>query len=265
MQVAFPSALQILTSLKHARAHGLMIDVTRLPQEVDVLAHLQVAAAMDGWCKGQSPKFWKSGGASQERPLFHAPLPQEGVWMQEILQPPIRITRPICSLYGVEAEIAFRIGRTLDQAQVLALDVNSVHSVVDAMTVSIEWVDSRWQQQLQAPLPWLQVDRLSHGALVVANAWQPYTRRDWSTQICCVDLQGNDTQVFRGSHPLGDPSHVLLPWLLHATQYWGVVEMGTVVTTGSWCQILHAQPGQKVRVRFDAIGEVSLQFDEVKI
>lgn len=260
MIVARSSALEIITALRHARAQGSMVDVTDFSHDVDVLAHLQTAASMDGWRKGQAPKFWKSGGPSVDRPLFHAPLPAEGVLLHTRQHPPVRMTQPVCSLHGVEAEIALRIGQTLDQQQVLALDSDSVHSVVDAMTVSIEWVDSRWKQQLQSPLSMLQIDRLSHGGLVVADMWQPYAHCDWSAQICRVELGGGQTHVFQGSHPLGNPSHVLLPWLLHATQHWGVVEAGTVVTTGSWCQILHALPGQTVHVAFDEIGEASMQF-----
>ena len=260
MTAASRSTFETISALRHARAHGSLVDVTDFPHDIDVLTHLQTAAAMDGWHRGQAPKFWKSGGPSVDRPLFHAPLPAEGVWLHTRQQPPIRMTQPVCSLHGVEAEIALRIGQTLDQQQVLALDTNSVHSVVDAMTVSIEWVDSRWKQQLQSPLPMLQIDRLSHGGLVIADMWQPYAPRDWSTQICRVELHGGETHIFQGSHPLGDPSHVLPRWLLHATQHWGVVEAGTVVTTGSWCQILHALPGQTVHVVFDEIGEASMQF-----
>lgn len=246
--------------LKHARANGLTVDVNSLPEEVNVLEHLQVATAMDGWTMGRAPLFWKSGGPALDRPLFHAPLPAQGVWHQTASQTPVRLTQPVCTLYGVEAEIAFRIGQNIDRAQALTLDLMSVHAVVDAMTVSLEWVDSRWQQQLSSPLPWLQVDRLSHGALVLGDTWLPYIPRDWSQQICHVDLPGQERETFQGSHPLGDPSHVLLPWLLHATEHWGVVEAGTVVTSGSWCQILYAQAGDVVRVAFDGIGEASLQF-----
>lgn len=258
------STFETITALRHARLHGLTVDVTDFSHDVDVLLHLQTAAAMDGWRRGQSPKFWKSGGPSLKHPLFHAPLPAEGVWMHALQQPPVRMAQPVCTLHGIEAEIALRIGQTLDRHQVLTLDTYSVHTVVDAMTVSIEWVDSRWKQQLQSPLPMLEIDRLSHGGLVVADAWQPYAPRDWSAQICRVELRGGETHVLQGSHPLGDPSHVLLPWLLHATQHWGVVEAGTIVTTGSWCQILHALPGQTVHVAFDEIGETSMQFAQAR-
>ena len=260
MTAASRSTSETIAALRHALTHGLTVDVTDFCHDVDVLAHLQTAAGMDGWCKGKAPKFWKSGGPSLERPLFHAPLPTEGVWTHTPQQLPVRMTQPVCSLRGVEAEVALRIGQTLDQQQVQALDADSVHSVVDAMTVAIEWVDSRWKQQLQSPLPMLQVDRLSHGGVVLADMWLPYVPRDWSAQICRVELSGGEAQVFQGSHPLVDPSNVLLPWLLHATQHWGVVEAGTIVTTGSWCQILHALPGQSVHVEFDEIGEARMQF-----
>ena len=264
MTVSSTSVSETITALRHARSHGLTVNAKEFPHDVDVLLHLQTAAAMDGWRSGQAPKFWKSGGPSLERPLFHAPLPAEGVWMHTSLQPPIQVIQPVCTLRGVEAEIALRIGQTLNHEQVLALDTESVHSVVDAMTVSIEWVDSRWKKQLQSPLHMLQIDRLSHGGLIVSDVWQPYAPRDWSAQICRVELSEGEAQVFQGSHPLGDPSHVLLPWLRHVTQHWGLIEAGTIVTTGSWCQILHALPGQTVHIAFDEIGEASMQFAQTQ-
>jgi 2-keto-4-pentenoate hydratase len=57
---------------------------------------------------------------------------------------------------------------------------------------------------------------------------------------------------------MADPAFVLVPWLRHATRDGASVPAGTVVTTGTWCGLLDAQPGDSVRVVFDGIGEASV-------
>jgi 2-keto-4-pentenoate hydratase len=37
------------------------------------------------------------------------------------------------------------------------------------------------------------------------------------------------------------------------------VPAGTVITTGTWCGLLPAQPGDRVVVRFDGVGEAAVQ------
>ncbi|UYG51318.1 fumarylacetoacetate hydrolase family protein [Comamonas endophytica] len=251
---------QVLQALREAHQSGVAADASGVRDDIDVLAVLQHAAAAGGWRPGSAPAYWKSGGPSPALPLFHAPLPTQGVLPSHSERNPARIGQPACTLYGVEAEIALRIGRRVDRALALTLTADSVHGLVDAMTVAIEWVDSRWRQNLQAPLPLLQADRLSHGALVLGQDWLPYLPRDWSAQRCTVQIDAEAVREFKGSHPLGDPSAVLLPWLLHATEHWGSVEAGSVVTTGSWTGILQARAGSRVGVSFDGLAQAWLEF-----
>ena len=121
------------------------------------------------------------------------------------------------------------------------------------MAVSIEIVDSRWQQQLQAPNALKAADLLCHGALVLGS-WQPYQARDWSAQRCSVQIGEQAAQSFQGSHSLQDPAWLLPQWLRHATAHFGVLRAGSVVTTGSWCGLLMAQAGERVQVAFDGLG-----------
>lgn len=251
---------QVLRALYQAQQSGVAADVYEVSDEVDVSVVLQHTAAAEGWKLGSAPAYWKSGGPSPAQPLFHAPLPSHKVLSSHSAQRPARALQPACTLYGVEAEIAFRVARRVDLCQALKLTPDSVHAVIDAMTVAIEWVDSRWRQNLQAPLRLLQADRLSHGALVLGQEWLPYRRQDWSAQRCTVQIDAEPVREFKGSHPLGDPSAVLLPWLLHATERWGCVEAGSVVTSGSWNGILQARAGSRVGVSFDGLAQAWLSF-----
>jgi 2-keto-4-pentenoate hydratase len=199
------------------------------------------------------PRHWKSGGPSREAALTHAPLPAQGVWTS-----PAQARDWPCKLRLIEVEIALRLGRDVTPAEAAVLSHDAADSLVDAMAVSIEWVDSRWRQGVDAPPLLKLADLQSHGALVL-GPWCSYARRDWNAQECAVRIGDKPLEHRRGSHSLGDPAWVLPAWLRHATRAGTTVPRGTVVTTGTWCGMLPAAVGDLVIARFEGIGEASLQ------
>ena len=217
----------------------------------------QVAQAL-GWFGAAPPQHWKSGGPSREAVATHAPLPPAGVWAS-----PADASGWPFTLRWVEAEVALRLGRAVDAglADGLAdgLDLAQARSLVDAMCVSIEIVDSRWAEGLQAPAWAKLADLQSHGALVL-GAWRPFDAgHDWAAQVCRVRIGAQPLRQFRGTHSMADPAFVLLAWLRHATRDGAVLPAGTVLTTGTWCGMLAAQAGERVEVEFDGIGAASVQ------
>ncbi|QYY27859.1 fumarylacetoacetate hydrolase family protein [Cupriavidus pinatubonensis] len=211
----------------------------------------KVASAF-GW-QTSGPAFWKSGGPSRQAQLTHAQLPVEGVWSS-----PARAEGWPFTWRGIEAEIALRLGRSVDAAEAAALDGETASAWIDAMAVSIEVVDSRWQQYTDAPALLKLADLQAHGALVLGE-WMPYQARDWASQRCHVRIGAQELER-RGTHALGDPAFGLVAWLRHATREGRRVEAGTVVTTGTWVGILPASAGDLVTVAFDGIGSASVQF-----
>lgn len=212
----------------------------------------QVARAMD-WFGDAAPVHWKSGAASRSAQPTHAALPPAGVWRSAAQAGdwPFR-------LRGIEAEIAFRLGRSVDAASAATLDLERATALVDAMAVSIEIVDSRWLQGIDAPALLRLADLQSHGALVL-GPWVALTPRDWSLQPCSVQIGAQRAMQWRGSHACIDPAWVLAGWLRHATREGEVMQAGTVVTTGTWVGLLQAQPGDEVVVTFDGIGRASVR------
>ena len=90
--------------------------------------------------------------------------------------------------------------------------------------------------------------------------WTPFdAARDWSSQALRVRIGRAESQVFKGSHSLADPAFVLPAWLRHATRDGSVIAAGSVVTTGTWCGLLMAQPGDEVSAEFDGIGSAKVQ------
>lgn len=199
------------------------------------------------------PRFWKSGGPSRDAVLTHAALPESGVWSS-----PADARGWHCNIRLIEAEIALRLGRDVTPAEAAGITPETAGSLVDAMAVSIELVDSRWREGVQAPPLLKLADLQSHGALVLGE-WQPWAPRDWAGQECTVQIGAGTLERRRGTHSLGDPLWVLPAWLRHATRHGAAVPRGTVVTTGTWCGMLPAAAGDRVVARFEGVGEASLQ------
>lgn len=226
--------------------------------EVAYAVQARVARALR-WFDGAAPRHWKSGGPAREGSLTHAPLPPAGVWAS----PADGCRAPggqAWHLRGIEAEVALRLAADVTPDAAAGLDLAGARALVDAMTVAIEIVDSRWAEGLAAaPLAKL-ADLQSHGALVL-GAWVAFDpAHDWAAQRCHVQIGRAAPQVFTGSHAMGDPAFVLPAWLRHATRDGSTVAAGTVVTTGTWCDLPMAAAGDEVLVGFDGIGDARVQF-----
>jgi 2-keto-4-pentenoate hydratase len=213
-----------------------------------------VAGAL-GWFGDEAPGHWKSGGPSREAVLTHAALAPSGVRASPADFSDIAFQRR-----GIEAEIALRLGRAVDAELAASLTPENAAGVVDAMAVTIEVVDSRWADGARESALLRLADAQVHGALAVGD-WVPWPgpeQRDWSKQLCRVVI-GDEVTERTGSHSLADPAWLLPSWLRHATRHGHVVPAGTVVTTGTWCGVLPAQRGDRVRAEFPGVGSVDVQ------
>jgi len=247
----------VIDTLLNARHTLGASDATAFAQAVttaDDAYLVQTALANElGWFDDGPARYWKSGGASRSAVMTHAPLPPTGVWASPADARPWPFR-----LRFIEAEIALRLARPVDAALAAGLDMASAAVLIDAMTVSIEIVDSRWQQAFKAPALLRLADLQSHGALVLGE-WVGFEPRDWLAQACRVQI-GERVTDYRGTHSCGDPAWVLPEWLRHATRDGVVLPAGSVVTTGTWCGALEAQAGDKVSAQFDGIGQATVRF-----
>ncbi len=248
----------VTDALLRARASGEPADAAALADALDsadeAYAVQQRVADALGWFSGGAPRHWKSGGPGRTQPLTHAPLPPAGVWAS-----PADASRWPMHVRLVESEIALRLGRDVDAAHAATLDLDGARALVDAMTVAIEIVDSRWRQGLAAPALLRLADLASHAALVL-GPWQPFVPRDWPIQACRLVIGAQPPIERRGTHSCGDPAWVLADWLRHATTRHGTLRAGTVVTTGTWAGAPEAVIGDHVSLSFDGIGQVETHF-----
>jgi 2-keto-4-pentenoate hydratase len=120
-----------------------------------------VARAL-GWFDAPVPRHWKSGGPSRTAPLTHAGLPPQQVWSS-----PADARGGQFNLRLIEAEVALRLGRDVTPADAQAFNPAAAPQWLDGMTVSIEIVDSRWQQARTAGALLKLADQQSHGGLVL--------------------------------------------------------------------------------------------------
>jgi len=225
----------------------------QLQGAADAYAVQEEVARECNWFGGSVPQYWKSGGPSRDAVLTHAPLPPQHVWPS-----PADGRQAPFNLRLIEAEVALRLARDVTPADAVVLTHEAAPALVEAMTVSIEVVDTRWQQGRSAGALLKLADLQAHGALALGE-WKPFEARDWSAQSCSVQIGDAAPKVFRGTQSLGDPTWLLPIWLKHVTRNGATVPRGTVVTTGTWCGMLEAKKGDLVRVDFEGIGSAQVQ------
>lgn len=246
---------ETVRSLMDARRTGRQVHVASsfLADAQAAYAAQDAVASALGWFDGLPARHWKSGGPSRDAVLTHAPLPPAGVWTS-----PAQAGDWPFYLRGIEAEIALRLGFEVSPELAMSLDGAGAAELMDAMCVSIEIVDSRWEDGLNAPALAQLADQQLHGALVL-GAWVPFVPRDWAMQVARVQVGAQAPVERQGTHALADPAFLLLAWLRHATRQGHSLPVGTVVTTGTWVGLLHAAPGDLVIAEFPGIGSASVQ------
>lgn len=258
-----PSQEAIVQSLLRAHQGGPLADdqaaqahVTTLEQAYAVQEQLYVAL---GHAPNEVPRYWKSGGPTRNDPMRHAPLPLAGVRPSGSSLDCLHL--PYLRNRWIEAEIALRIGQPVTPAMAQSLTMESARDLVDALTVSIELVDTRWAAGRAAPPLLKLADLQVHGALVLGDfiPYAPFRSHDWSGQPCRVRI-GTETHDFKGSLGVSDPAWVLPDWLRHLTRHGATVPVGTVVTTGTWCGLLDAKAGDEVGVEFEGVGAAAPRF-----
>lgn len=202
-------------------------------------------------------RHWKSGGPSRTGEILTTALLDAGIWKS-----PAQAGAHPFNLRLIEIEIAFKTKHAVTPAQALNMTQEQGHALIEAFTITIEVVDSRWQQGNDTAALLKLADMQSHGVLVVGQ-WQVYgeqeARRDWSKQRCTVKIGAQAPLEFVGTHSMQDPRWVIPYWVQHATAGGQTLPAGAVVTTGSWSGVPAAQAGDLVVAQFDGIGSASVQ------
>jgi 2-keto-4-pentenoate hydratase len=168
---------------------------------------------------------------------------------------------PSSSLHmiGVEAEIAFRIGRDLP-AGGAPLSRAELRDAIASVHAAIEVVDTRLVGWPEVPLLWAVADNQTNGGLVYDPEGVAWTDQDFGQAPVRLTIDGEIVLDGRGGNSAGEPVW-LLAWLVeHARTTRGGLPAGTMVTTGSCSGMIFVEPGAVVAAEFPGIGRTEVRF-----
>jgi 2-keto-4-pentenoate hydratase len=198
---------------------------------------------------------WKVGAPSPDVTPNFAPMYDFGIASSGSL-----IASAMRRLRGVEAEIAFLIGRDLPP-RATPYTRDEVVAAIASAHPAIELIESAFFNPDA-------VDRLSmigdlqmHGGFVHGPAFAGWRDFDYAQENVTVAVDGV-VRTDKGANTAGPDLLRLVEWLANEGQdRTGGLRAGQWITTGSWMGKTLASPGSEVRVRFDHFGDVTLAFE----
>jgi 2-keto-4-pentenoate hydratase len=195
---------------------------------------------------------WKVGAPSQTAEPAAAPL------LADLVQPsPARFGGARLRLRGIEAEVAFRIGRALPprsepygEAEVSA----AIHSIHPA----IELVETRFETWATPPGLAKLADVGSNGGFCFGAGSTDWRARDLAKQTVTLEMDSKRVAEAVGGNTAGHPMRTLV-WLAnHAGRLGRGLHAGDIVTTGSQTGLVFAGQSARVAARVAGLGEVNL-------
>jgi 2-keto-4-pentenoate hydratase len=190
-----------------------------------------------------------------------APLPANAVVdapaYAQVVRPPLLDPAP----YGIEAEVAFRLGRDLPPlAQGARYDRAAVCAAVVSAHAVIEVIASRYADPQAVSKLELIADQLINSLLVVGPACPDWQSLPLSALPLEVRVEGHTVFQGRGGHPQGDPL-IPLVWLAnHLSIYGRGLRAGELVTTGSCCGVQRVGAEQTATAHFAGLGSAVVTF-----
>jgi 2-keto-4-pentenoate hydratase len=200
---------------------------------------------------GEPVGGWKVGAASAASAPFCAPI-----WRRMIRPSPAAYDPGELRLIGIEAEIAFRLGRDLP-ARATVYDRTEVTAGA-ALHPVIEVVDSRYADFRSLDRLSILADNFSNGGLVYGAAVP-----DWEN----VDIGQTAITVTEDGEPFADsaagaardPIAALVDFA-NLRKGRGGTKAGTFVTTGSWTGMVFTKLGTRIVADFGPLGRVEVAF-----
>ena len=194
---------------------------------------------------------WKVGVASAASAAFCAPI-----WMKMIRPSPASYAAGELRIIGIEAEIAFRLGRDLP-ARRAAYDRAEVTAEA-ALHPVIEVVDSRYADFRSLDRHSILADNFSNGGLVYGAAVADWSKLDLGSTAIMVTEDGEPFADSTGGASR-DPIAALVDFVNLMNGRDGA-RAGTFVTTGSWTGLVFTRRGAQIVADFGPLGRVEAVF-----
>lgn len=195
---------------------------------------------------------WKVGAASPVSWPTCAPI-----FAGHVAKSPAHLLATRDGLNGVEAELAFRVGRDLP-ARGTPYAEDEVWNALESLHVAIEHLDSRFADRTMAPEPAVLADNISNGGFCWGPAVEDWRGADLAKPEARLTIDGKEVAKAVGGNAAGHPRR-LVAWLAnHLAQRGRPLTAGTFVTTGSHTGLCIAPLRAPVVACFTGLGEAQL-------
>lgn len=197
---------------------------------------------------------WKVGAKAVGEMPNAAPIPAQ-------LIRPSAAEWPSSSLHmiGIEAELAFRLGRDI-AARSEPVSRDEVWASIETVHAAIEIVDTRLVDWKTADRLWVLADSQSNGGFAYDPEGVSLSSVSFTDPAVRLTVDGGVVVERRGGNPAGDPRW-LVEWLVdHCARRRGGMRAGMLVTTGSYTGMEFVEPGASVQAVFEGIGAVDIRF-----
>jgi 2-keto-4-pentenoate hydratase len=198
---------------------------------------------------------WKVGAAAPDAEPLYAPMPfilfgERGA----------RITTEFRRLRGVEAEIAFLVGKDLPPRS-LPYTREEVVAAIASCHPAIELLESALLNPDAADRLTSVADLQANGGFIPGDPVAEWQSVDFASLSAQMNVDGF-VRVTGGKNAAGGDILRLVHWLANeAQQRTGGLRAGQWVTTGSWTGKILADSGSVAVARFPHFGEVTVLFD----
>ncbi len=211
--------------------------------EVQAAVARRLDARVVGWKVGYTPE-----GIPVAAPIFDRFLKPSGAHF------PMRDT----SHWGVEPEIAVKLGADLPRRIVQPYTRNDILCAIDSVMAGIEVVASRIIDHKNAPYLFYLADNIGHAGYAIGPEKRNWHDLDLANLRATLTINGELVHDATGGHPTGDPLKPLLDYANAQSDRLGGLRAGQVITTGSLCGLVAVGGPGEVAVAIDRIGEARL-------
>lgn len=195
---------------------------------------------------------WKVGAASPVSRPTCAPI-----FAGHVVKSPAHLLALRDGLNGVEAELAFHVGRDLP-ARAAPYTEEEVWQALDSLHVAIEYLDSRFRDRLAVPELAVLADNISNGGLCWGASAANWRAADLVKPAVQLVVDGAVAAKAVGGNTAGHPKR-LVTWLAnHLARRGRPLLADTFVTTGSHTGLCIAPLRAPVIACFTGLGEAQL-------
>jgi 2-keto-4-pentenoate hydratase len=157
----------------------------------------------------------------------------------------------------VEAEVAVKLNRGIKSTD--KIELGDIANYFSEVCCAIEILDSRFTDWQETDSLYHIADRNMNGAIALGKAQQITTLEDYQQQSFTLTI--NDELISSGEnlHPEADLPAALWGFVQRAQASGYDLECDSWVTTGSWSGYPVAKVGDKIKLNFSRLGDLSIE------